>query len=196
MIYEFSGMISNKLVDKQIINEDDTDVYTYGFEIVISSLLILLGIISLGTIFHCLLKVIVFMVFFCSLRIQAGGYHAKTHLKCFSYFTLSCFLAILVTQILLDYDKNYIVIILILIESCIIVVTYAPVDTINKPLSNSEKVNYKRNSVITVIIQSIIILTLSTLVSSLQSYCMVAAIAIFIESVTLLPLINKQRKRG
>lgn len=192
MIYEFSNKISSKLIDKKIIKEDDKEVYTYGFEIIISSLLILAGMIIIGIIFKCLLKVIVFILFFCSLRIQAGGYHAKSHLKCFTYFLLSCFTAIIISHLLLDFDKNLIIIILVLIESCIIIITYAPVDTINKPLCNSEKDTYKKKSMITVILQAIIILTMSIFFNSLEQYYMVAAIAAFMESLTVLPIINKK----
>ncbi|WP_304943243.1 accessory gene regulator ArgB-like protein [Vallitalea guaymasensis] len=192
MIYEFSNKISSKLIGKKIIKEDDKEVYTYGFEIIISSLLILIGMVILGIIFRCLLKVIVFILFFCSLRIQAGGYHAKSHWKCFIYFLLSCFLAILISHLLLDFDKNLIIIILVLIESCIIIITYAPVDTVNKPLGSSEKVAYKKKSMITVIVQSIIIIAMSIFLNSLESYYMVAAIAVFMESLTVLPIINKK----
>ncbi|GMQ64737.1 accessory gene regulator ArgB-like protein [Vallitalea maricola] len=190
MIYEFSNKISSKLIDKNIIKEDDKEVYTYGFEIIISSLLILIGMVILGIIFRCLLKVIVFILFFCSLRVQAGGYHAKSHWKCFIYFLLSCFLAILISHLLLDFDKNLIIIILVLIESCIIIISYAPVDTINKPLGSSEKVAYKKKSMVTVIVQSIIIIAMSIFLNSLEPYYMVAAIAVFMESVTVLPIIN------
>ncbi|QUH29039.1 accessory gene regulator ArgB-like protein [Vallitalea guaymasensis] len=192
MIYEFSNKISSKLIGKKIIKEDDKEVYTYGFEIIISSLLILIGMVILGIIFRCLLKVIVFILFFCSLRVQAGGYHAKSHWKCFIYFLLSCFLAILISHLLLDFDKNLIIIILVLIESCIIIITYAPVDTVNKPLGSSEKVAYKKKSMITVIVQSIIIIAMSIFLNSLESYYMVAAIAVFMESLTVLPIINKK----
>lgn len=192
MIYEFSNKISSKLIGKKIIKEDDKEVYTYGFEIIISSLLILIGMVILGIIFRCLLKVIVFILFFCSLRVQAGGYHAKSHWKCFIYFLLSCFLAILISHLLLDFDKNLIIIILVLIESCIIIITYAPVDTVNKPLGSSEKVVYKKKSMITVIVQSIIIIAMSIFLNSLESYYMVAAIAVFMESLTVLPIINKK----
>lgn len=192
MIYEFSNKISTKLIDKKVIKEEDQEIYTYGFEIVISSLLILIGMIGLGILLHQLLKVIVFILFFCSLRIQAGGYHAKTHLKCFIYFLLSCFFAILISYLLKDYNRNLLIIVLVLIESCIIIFTYAPVDTINKPLCDSEKINYKRKSMVTVIIQSLIIATLSMFFNSLESYYMVAAIAVFMESITVLPIINKK----
>jgi accessory gene regulator B len=195
VIYEFSDRISNKLLDKKIIKEDDIQIYTYGFEIVISSFLILLAVIGIGIIFNCLVKAIIFMIFFCSLRIQAGGYHADTHLKCFSYFVLSCFIGILMAQLLSNYDKVHIVRNLVLIESCIIVIAYAPVDTINKPLNSLEKISYKKRSVITVFIQAIIILAICTINDYLKPYCLVASIAVFIQTVTLLPVINKPMKK-
>ncbi len=181
---------------KDIIKEDDIEVYNYGFEIIISSLLIFFGMMILGFVFNCLIEVIIFMVFFCLLRIQAGGYHAKTHLQCFSFFALSCLIAVLMSRLLLGYDKNYIIMILILIESCIIIMSYAPVDTINKPLHDSEKDKFKSKSIVTVVIQTSIILIMSGLYSGLEMYYMVAAIAVLIESVTVLPIINKRRKRG
>ncbi|QUI21408.1 cyclic lactone autoinducer peptide [Vallitalea pronyensis] len=196
MIYKLSTKISDKLVKKGIIQEDDIEVYNYGFEIIISSLLIFLGMMTLGIVFKCIIEVIIFMAFFCLLRIQAGGYHAKTHLQCFSFFALSCFFAIVISRLLLGYDKNYVIMMLVLIESCIIIMSYAPVDTENKPLNDSEKINYKSKSIVTVVVQTSIILIMRSLYSGFQVYYMVAAIAILIESVTVLPIINKRRKRG
>lgn len=197
MIYELSTKITKKLVKKDVIQEENADVFNYGFEIILSSLLIFSSMLVLGIVFQCLVEVIVFIVFFSSLRVQAGGYHAKTHMQCFAFFALSCFIAILMTKLLLGYDKNYIIIILILIESCIIIMTYAPIDTVNKPLTDAEKIKYRRKSIITVIVQTTIILVLGGVYSNtLQAYYMVAAFAVLIEAVTVLPIINKGRKRG
>ncbi|MCT4545185.1 MAG: accessory gene regulator B family protein [Vallitalea sp.] len=196
MIYDFSNKISDKLVGKNVIKQVDAEIYTYGFELIISTLLIMITEICLGIIFNCLFEVLVFILFFCSLRLQAGGYHADTHLKCFSFFTIGCFSSIGLSHLLINYNKSFIIIFLILIETYILVLRYAPVDTLNKPFTDSELIKFRKTSYITITVQVIIISALSIFLKHLNLYYMVAAFAILFESLSLLPIINNKKKEG
>ncbi len=86
MIKKLSTLISNQFVKRNIISEDAQDVYTYGVEITISSLIGFILVTTIGIIFKSLMQAIIFYVIFVALRSITGGYHASTYLKCNTIF--------------------------------------------------------------------------------------------------------------
>lgn len=80
LILHFSSSLDKRYKDEQVVR--------YGIEIILSSMLNLVLIILFGTIFWGLLEIVVFVLFFCPIRQYAGGYHAKTHLRCTLGFLL------------------------------------------------------------------------------------------------------------
>ncbi|MBQ8802784.1 MAG: accessory gene regulator B family protein [Tyzzerella sp.] len=61
----------------------DEEVYVYGFELVISTVLCWIAIIINAFLLSDVMSGIVFIIVFSSLRIFAGGYHADSYIKCF-----------------------------------------------------------------------------------------------------------------
>lgn len=82
MINRLSTLISDQFVKHNIIPKDAKDVYTYGVEITISSIIGFLITLAIGLLFDSLINAMIFYVIFISLRSMTGGYHAKTYLKC------------------------------------------------------------------------------------------------------------------
>src|SRR5690606_22865170 len=72
-----------KLFDSNIINEEDMEVYEYGLTLLIGTISKIIGFIIIGLLTGLLMEILVFIIFFSGLRLQAGGYHAKTVLNCF-----------------------------------------------------------------------------------------------------------------
>lgn len=72
-----------KLLENNIINEEDAEVYEYGLILLIGTLLKIIGFAAVGLITGYMKEIVVFLIFFSGLRIQAGGYHAKSVLNCF-----------------------------------------------------------------------------------------------------------------
>ena len=65
------------------LSEEERPVYVYGFELLLSTLSSMITICSVSIIIGKPGYAIFFMLFFFSLRLFTGGYHAKTYLICF-----------------------------------------------------------------------------------------------------------------
>ena len=59
------------------------EVYEYGLTLLIGTIGKIIGFIIIGVLTGLLKEILVFIIFFSGLRLQAGGYHAKTALNCF-----------------------------------------------------------------------------------------------------------------
>jgi accessory gene regulator B len=80
--------VSFVLVRNRIISEDDREVYIYGLELMLNSLLVVGTIVALGVLLDRVLVTGVFLVVFCSIRSYSGGYHANRYWKC---YCVGCF---------------------------------------------------------------------------------------------------------
>ena len=81
MLEKMSMYLANQLYIKGEIAEDKIVIIRYGFEIMISSLFILLSIPLCAIIMFRLSDGIIFLLFFMPVRLFSGGYHAPTY-KC------------------------------------------------------------------------------------------------------------------
>lgn len=61
MTYRAAGSISLFLCQKGLIDSDDTDIYQYGFEILMDSVLETLFLLILGIAFGKLMETLVYM---------------------------------------------------------------------------------------------------------------------------------------
>lgn len=81
--------ISNKstclLMSKNSIEEDYRELYVYGFNIIYSTLFIILSITAISyLIFNDISYSFIYIIVFIPLRAFAGGYHSSSYLGCFS----------------------------------------------------------------------------------------------------------------
>lgn len=77
-----SKTISHFLHKNNIIKEEELELYKYGFEIIISTILGFMITLLIGLIFQIILLSILYYVIFVVLRQLTGGYHADSYLKC------------------------------------------------------------------------------------------------------------------
>lgn len=89
MLLKISRCLTSCLIKRNIIEFEDTDVFIYGFQLILSTFSSVITILLLSYFINILYG-IVFLLFFMPVRFCAGGYHADTYLKCFVY-TNSCF---------------------------------------------------------------------------------------------------------
>ena len=75
-----------------IDDEEMLDVYKYGIEITLSSVLNFVLIIISSLILRDLSAGLIFMALFIFLRSYTGGYHAETYLRCNIAFVCTFFL--------------------------------------------------------------------------------------------------------
>lgn len=110
------------------------EIYVYGFELIISSIVETSALIIIGGLMHRMIETIIFLLSFSSIRIFSGGYHAKSYLRCFIVTLGGYTLVQLIYNLLLSLD-TYKMVIIGIIELVISFVIFA----IICPINNNDK---------------------------------------------------------
>lgn len=145
MISDISVKVTGVLLNNRVIEKQDEDMYKFGLELLISTVINLVLIITIGCFFDKFIQTILFILEFCFVRRYAGGYHANTHAGCIATFSIIYFLMLAITDMFHVSNVNLILIVACVISN-IIVFQLSPVTDQNKPLEEHE---IKRNSFIT-----------------------------------------------
>lgn len=80
-----AGKIGNNLVHSNVIKEEDAEIYIYGINQILVSVLNVSSALIIGLIFGVFFEIAVFMAAYIPLRSFAGGFHAKTPLRCYIF---------------------------------------------------------------------------------------------------------------
>lgn len=140
-----SEQLTLKLIELQVIDCNDKAIYLYGFQQGTLLLINILTLMIIGIIFDMTWQTICFISSYSILRVYAGGYHAKTKLRCYLFsigmMTISFYLIKHIPWSWLSY-------IVTLIVSSIIILMLAPVEDHNKPLDKLERSVYRQKSII------------------------------------------------
>lgn len=136
------------------------EIYVYGFELLLSSLIETGAIILIGCLLGKFLETILFLLSFSSIRFFSGGYHAKSYLRCFIVTLISYFLILFMTDTLSYLSPNYIALIAfaIIIYSLILFIKICPVRSNGKTIFNPQK--QKMLSIIVLCINMILAIAL------------------------------------
>lgn len=150
-------LISDKVACYLCKDEDCKDnygLYEYAVYIILSSLFHIATIIVLGLCFNLLVESLMFYFSFISIRKFAGGYHAKTPVRCYVFSVISTVFILVVMKIILNVNSLLIMYGLLLLGLIfvILICVLSPIDTDKNPLNNREKTVYKTISIISSII--------------------------------------------
>ncbi|MGC6177988.1 accessory gene regulator B family protein [Lacrimispora sp. 38-1] len=94
IISKFSASLCCLLNKINPRDEDDNITIQYGVELILDNLLKLLFIQLLGILLGKGVETFIVLFVFCTLRLQAGGIHAKTNMGCFLGMLLIWFLSL------------------------------------------------------------------------------------------------------
>lgn len=100
MIKQISLKIVNFIFKNAKLDTELLEVYKYGIEITISSLLNIFWIIAASLVLSDVISGIIFLAVFISLRSFVGGYHAKTYFMCNALFLLTYLLVYYISSIM------------------------------------------------------------------------------------------------
>lgn len=148
MLYRISQGIVRTWQREQIIPSESSEAYVYGVQLLLSTLLNVICIAVISDLAALPFAWIPFLAGFIPLRITAGGFHAKTPLRCFFSFCGSYFIFIVIALRLHESGMQ----LAILINSIVTVLAVylcSPVPATNKPLSE-EAIPQKRMLSITI----------------------------------------------
>lgn len=144
MLTFVSKKCTNLLIKKEVISLKDFALYQYGFEITISSFLVLASILLLSYLFFSPLDGIIFLVFFSPIRMYSGGYHASTYIKCY-FCSIFLFLLVVIGSYALGALTLIPVIIISVLSGSYIFFT-APYAHPNNPLTRKKEEKNRKKS--------------------------------------------------
>ncbi len=169
MISKLSNRITQKLLKRNVIPEEDQELYAYGLFMIISYTAFFMIAIVFGVILNITFSSIIFFISFCLIRNYAGGIHANSEIKCSIITTLLILISEILIRIFIDYRLVWAAFVILIISS-ICLIAIKPVATSQKEISDQEKLNYHKK---------VILLTVSALIIS------IVGIVLPIHSITI-----------
>lgn len=191
IITKFCHIIVNFFICKNIFPEEQREIYQYGFELWVSSVIGILIVLAIGIISGKFWESIVFYIVFCFTRLFSGGFHAPTYLLCKITFASVLILVLVLDWLLCGITEFYWYI--LYFYSLIIVCTFAPVENHNKTLTELEKIRSKVISIVEMVIWLAVMLLFKSFESGL--YYIVALTLFFAANLMLIGIFYERRKR-
>lgn len=147
MVKSSARKITSFLFDNNYIDTKsyDYEVYRYGFELLIASIVNFFVVFLIGFIFDRLIHTIIFLACYCPLRQFAGGYHASSYRKCLSVFLIIFIITIFIGNNLEHFNLRPIIILFTFLN-CLNISLLAPVEHYNNPLSDDEKTRHRKTT--------------------------------------------------
>lgn len=172
------------------------EVYVYGIELTLSSLLGMILILLLGLFSGFFIESIIFMISLSTIRFFSGGYHATSYLRCNIILFVSYIFVLLLYQYHVYVLNKYTYIIAINIFSIIFIVLaiFAPVKTECKDFSQYDYYKYKIISIVLTFIVLILFILFYEFLCIKQ--VIVILPTIMVVSISILAEIVLQKRRN
>ncbi len=179
MTHTMAGFISSILVKNKLIEEEDSIFYQYGFEILIDTVLQTILMLIIGILLGKPMETLVFLIIFTSIRRYSGGYHADSKLKC----TLVSTFVMLISIEFPIFFTNRVSYIIGAILSIITIWVFAPVEHVNRPLTDEAKKHCRIYSRILTVLTAIAILVLNIYK---PEYAYTASLSLFMVAILII----------
>lgn len=137
--------LTAKMLANKIIADDMSDIYIYGFELLLSFLFSTTIIVIVGILLGRILQTLIFLLIFVLLRSFTGGYHANTYAMC-TVVTFSIFGGVLLLSELVVLPLFLYAILASL--GFVIMLVLVPLEHPNKKITDLQKRKYKKMSII------------------------------------------------
>ena len=153
MLERLSEKFAGKLISAGIISETEADVYVYGFFQLAMMLLNIITTLFLGVLFQLLIPCILLNLSYIPLRMNAGGHHADSPMKC--YINSTVMIAALLAVIKWISIHPAISAVLFALSG-IVTWILSPVEAENNPWDDTEKLVYRRRTQVILVIEAVI----------------------------------------
>ena len=175
-IDKMTNMLTNFIIQHSDVKREDADIIAFGVKYGLITLAEILGMVVISFLMRELIPGAVILIAFISIRVYAGGYHAKTLPRCVVMST------ILFTLIILGYKMLYLPIIvkgLIALFLGVLILIFSPVENDNRRLSKNEKKVFKNRALLFYSISLIIFMLIKKLSNILVwAYLMIRVVLI------------------
>lgn len=186
-----SEKISNVLWEQGILKKDDKNICSYGLDILISSVAEVTAILIISLLVNNFRETAVFFAAFIPLRIFAGGYHAKTRMRCF-FVSLAVYAVFSVVVRTIPAGKYSLLSIISAPISLAIVLAFAPVVHKNKSASENERKIYRDKSIRICLAESAVIF-LAVYIFKSSCFAVSAALGQLAVTLSMLAAVIKNR---
>lgn len=141
---KLSHKIGDDLVHSGVVKAEDAEIYIYGINQILVSLFNVSSALIIGMILGVFFEIAIFIVSYIPLRSFAGGYHAKTPLRCYVFSVIMLSLVSVGMKYLYLTEWVYYAVLLV---TALIVVLFSPIEDRNKPLDEIEHKVYKKRAI-------------------------------------------------
>lgn len=191
MLHSLSENIAAFLFDDN--DKYPMDVYIYGIELTISSLIGKILVLIIGIVTNCFVESLVFMVTLSSIRRFCGGYHSNSYLGCNLIYIISLLLVLLSYTYVKAFDRSTVIILFAfdVVITLAVLAMFAPVKNKNKHIDDFDEQKYRLISVILFIALSVVSVILYCF--DFTQVLVVIPTFIVIDISILVEVINKKR---
>ncbi len=142
MLNKSADLLVSLLEKHYRLSDEERPVYVYGFELLISTLSSMTTVFCISLLINNPCYALFFFLFFFTLRLFTGGYHAKTYLRCFITTNLVFISTVLLTESALFLEIKGIFPIPVIISTAIIWI-FSPIKNENHPCSDETYIKNK-----------------------------------------------------
>lgn len=171
--------------------EAEQEILNYGLDMAKTMVLGLIGALFISVMMHELFKGLLFLIILMPLRQNAGGYHAKTRIRCSIISSLIYIGALVVIKY--AYIGKWCMLLVFLVAAMVII-KFAPVDNSNNKLDKVELEVYRDRTRIVLAIESIFFMLL--FMSNLFQYAIIIVTSYLVVAGILGLGLIKNRYRG
>lgn len=173
-----------RLIIHRIVEEDEFEIYRYGFEVFCLSVITVLSILIISICKGNFLETVCYFWGFIPLRVYGGGYHANTRIKCYS---VSIIIYLIFSLILEHINATMIFYYCMLgvIISWISIAFFAPVIHKNHLVSTRERRYYRKICIVVCCFESGLAI-IGNIVSNDNYYILAFCVGIFVASMSIL----------
>lgn len=192
LLYSCSVFLVEKLYHHSNLPSENKTTYIYGIELFLSTFISCCSILLLSFLLEKIEIGVFFLLFFISLRLVTGGYHAKTYLRCFilsNFVFIICFFTINYLQKI----DSLSICLAALSLSIFVIIKYSPIKNANHPLSEKQYSKNKRLSHYLILFETGIVLVLYF---CFHSFLLLSSAAVSISAVAIMmviPLFYKKK---
>lgn len=159
---KIAAKISSFLCARGVVEEEEKELYTYGYEIILENIGKTILLLIAGGIIHKFVATCIFVVGFVSLRSRCGGYHAKKAWQCDILTVLLWGIVICATPVVrMIVSEQRVFLLLIVLVSELIIIHYAPVEHKNNRLTKEKREKNRRQALVIGTLYGILVLLFS-----------------------------------
>ncbi len=194
MLQQVASDLTELLLKKEIVKEQDKEIYTYGFEAMFSTIINTILVLAIGIMAGTLLETLIYLVCFALLRVYCGGYHAKTHVGCVLTF-VGLYGSAMYIPHLIPAQYNGLLSIAIGGISLTAILLYAPIEHPNRPFVGNEYKTFRKLARIIALLEAALIVFISAFCKDFSKIALIISIAMI--SVVFMLALAKiiERKR-